>query len=194
MIFISNLWVILLIRVVNLVIRILSTTNGDLCKLDGRVIRSSPWCLQHILQFSPSIQAYTDTTSHETTISDYCKVYLLETRLGLFVLFPRSIPAIWISFDISFSSSSLELQSDVTELYCVSTCNLAKWHSFSRIRSMVEVVLLWFAKDNGPDLLAGVTWRTGDKLFLKLCNFQETSSPYQHPCEPLPCKHLSLPP
>jgi len=135
-----------------------------------------------------------------------------ETRLGLFVLFPRSSPAIWISFlalqsesafwlalclkffDISSSSSSLKLQSDVTELYCVPTCNLAKWHSSSRIRSMVQVVLLWFAKDNGLDLLAGVLWRTGDKLFLKLCNFQETSFPFQHPCEPFTCKHLSLPP
>jgi len=67
-------------------------------------------------------------------------------------------------FDISSSSSSLELQYDVTELYCVPTCNLAKWHSSSRIRSMVQVVLLWFAKDNGPDLLAGVLWRAGDEL------------------------------
>lgn len=29
---------------------------------------------------------------------------------------------------------------------------------------MVQVVLLWFAKDNGPDLLAGVLWRAGDEL------------------------------
>lgn len=29
---------------------------------------------------------------------------------------------------------------------------------------MVQVVLLWFAKDNGPDLFAGVLWRAGDEL------------------------------
>jgi len=29
---------------------------------------------------------------------------------------------------------------------------------------MVQVVSLWFVKDNGPDLLAGVLWRAGDEL------------------------------
>jgi len=29
---------------------------------------------------------------------------------------------------------------------------------------MVQVLLLWFAEDNGPDLLAGVLWRAGDEL------------------------------
>ena len=68
-------------------------------------------------------------------------------------------------FDTCSSSSSLELQFDVTESYWFPSCNLAKWHSCSWEMSMVLLVLLLeFSKVNGPDLFAGVLWRAGDEL------------------------------
>lgn len=69
-------------------------------------------------------------------------------------------------FDISSSSSSLELQFDVIESYFVPpNCSLAKWHSSSWITSTVaQLVSSWTAMANGPDLLAGVLCRAGDEL------------------------------
>lgn len=63
-------------------------------------------------------------------------------------------------FETSSSSSSLELQFDVTESNCVPRCSFAKWHSCNWVMSMVSEL----AGVNGPDRLAGVVWRAGDVL------------------------------
>lgn len=77
---------------------------------------------------------------------------------------PFSVSKCLRLFDTSSSSSSLELQFDVTESYCVPSCSLAKWHSCSWEMSMLLLLLLEFPNANGPDLFAGVLWRAGDEL------------------------------
>lgn len=67
-------------------------------------------------------------------------------------------------FDISSSSSSLELQFDGTESYCVPSCSLAKWHSCNWEMSTVLLMLFECPNANGPDLLAGVLCLAGDEL------------------------------
>lgn len=66
-------------------------------------------------------------------------------------------------FDISSSSSSLELQLVVTESNCVPNCNFARWHSWNCIISTVQSEPE-LGKANGPDLSAGVLCRAGDGL------------------------------
>lgn len=67
-------------------------------------------------------------------------------------------------FDISSSSSSLELQFEVTESNCVPSWSLAKWHSCNWAMSMVLLPLLEFVSANGPERLAGVLCRAGEVL------------------------------
>lgn len=69
-------------------------------------------------------------------------------------------------FDISSSSSSLELQFDVIESYWDPSCSLAKWQACSWDMSMLLLVLPDVPKGKGPDLLAGVLWRAGDELLI----------------------------
>ena len=80
-------------------------------------------------------------------------------------------------FDISSSSSPLELQFEVTKSYCVPSFNLEKWHSSSWITSTLQLVLLGFAKANGPDRLAGVLWRWGDELLIGVWHLEVVELP-----------------
>lgn len=91
----------------------------------------------------------------------------------------QSESALWLPlclklFDISFSSSSLELQFEVTMSYCDPSCSLEKWHSSSWMTSRVQAVL---AKANGPDLLAGVLWRGGDEILTGVWHLEVVELP-----------------
>lgn len=91
----------------------------------------------------------------------------------------QSESALWLPLclkllDISFSSSSLELQFKGTISYCVPSCSLEKWHSSSWITSRVQALL---AKANGPDLLAGVLCRGGDEILTGVWHLEVVELP-----------------
>lgn len=65
-------------------------------------------------------------------------------------------------FDISSSSSSLELQVETTESNCSSVCNLAVWQSCNLAILVALASELIMA--NGPDLFSGILCRAGDVL------------------------------